>query len=86
MRWGDSEQFRRRSFSLALSLISISHPPFFSFFPLFFYYFFLAKTLLERHRLCVGSPHHPGLPGGQEHGARASQPGAFDEAALRNLI
>lgn len=52
-------------------------------------FFFFPKTLLERCRLCMGSPHHPrpaGERGGQEYGARASQLGAFDEAALRNLI
>lgn len=81
MRWGDDEQFRRRSFSLAFFLISIS-PPFFFFPPLFF---------LQRHFWCgadfVWDRHTtPDLPGGQEYGARASQPGAFDEAALRNLI
>lgn len=82
MRWGDDEQFRRCSFSLAF-FISIS-PPF--FFSPFFFLFFLQRHFWSGADFVWDHRVTPDLPGGQEYGARASQLGAFDEAALRNLI
>lgn len=83
MRWGDDEQFRRRSFLLAFLFISIF--PIFLFFLIFFFKFTSGAALT----LCgITAPPQTcrGGVGGQEYGARASQPGAFDEAALRNLM
>lgn len=73
MRWGHDEQFRRRSLSLAF-LISISAPSMI---------FLLQRHFWSRADFVWA---HPDLPGGQQYGARGSQLGAFDEAALRNLI
>lgn len=60
------------------------YPPAFFFSPSFFYsqrHFWSGADFVWDHR---ATPDLPG--GGQEYGARASQLGAFDEAALRNLI
>lgn len=67
-----------------LRFLSPYPPPF--FFPLFSFFFFLQRHFWSGADFVWDHRTTPDLPGGQEYGARASQLGAFDEAALRNLI
>lgn len=79
MRFGDYDQFRHRSFSLAFFFF-FSTPPFF---------FFLQTHFSSRADFvcdCRTIQDLGGPCGRQEYGACVSQLGAFDEAALRNLI
>lgn len=75
MRFGDYDQFRHRSFSLSLFL-------FFS--PLFLQTLFSSRADFVCD--CRTIQDLGGPCGRQEYGACVSQLGAFDEAALRNLI